>query len=99
MIPVNVATTVSANVAQSSVQIIGTNAARRYIMFYNNGANSMYINFGQAANSSTCSVIVATFSTWVWPASQVIYTGPIFAIRNAGTGTVVVTEFTYPYST
>ncbi len=97
MINCTVTTTVSAAVALTSVQIAPANAQRRFFMLYNNGANSCYINFGQAASGNTCSVIIPTFTTWSWPSSIAIYTGTINAIRNAGTGTIIVTEFNNPY--
>ncbi len=99
MISASVTTIISASVAQTSVQIAPANAQRRFFMLYNNGANSCYINFGQAASGNTCSVIIPTFTTWSWPNNTVIYTGTINAIRNAGSGTIVVTEFNYPYLT
>ena len=87
------ATTTSPTVATSSVQIIGSNYNRKSVMLYNNSSNSCYINFGPTASSAACSVIVASFTTWMWPVAEACYIGPISAIRNAGTGTIIVTEF------
>lgn len=90
-------TTVSASVAQTSVKVIGTNPFRAGLMIYNNGANSCYVNFGQTASGSTCSVIIPTFTTWTWNLPGCIFHGDIFAIRNAGSGTLIVTEFNAGY--
>lgn len=97
MVYTSAKTTVSPSVATVSVQLIGTNDSRRFFMLYNNSANSCYINFNQAASSNTCSVIIPTFATWSWPSSVAFYTGPVTAIRNAGTGTIIVTEFLNAY--
>lgn len=86
-------TTTSASVATASVQIIGANPSRSSFMLYNNSANSCYVNFGPTASSSACSLIIPTFATWAWPFANIDYTGAISAIRNAGTGTIILTEF------
>lgn len=92
-----VTTTTSPNVALASIQIAPANASRKFFMLYNNSANSCYVNFGQTASSSACSIIIPTFASWSWPA-PVTYNGAITAIRNAGSGTIIVTEFNYPYT-
>lgn len=84
--------TISANVAQASVQILPANPNRRAFILYNNGANSTYITLGPTSNSSSCTFIVATFTHFNWPFPNISYTGPISAIRNAGSGTIVCFE-------
>lgn len=96
---VTVKTTVSPNVALTSVQIIGSNASRKGFILYNNSANSCYINFAATASSNSCSIIVPTFASWSWTMTGGTYTGQISAIRNAGSGTIIVTEFNYAYNT
>lgn len=86
-------TVASANVALASVIIVPANAKRVGLILYNNGANSCYVNFKSTASSALCTVIIPTFATWTWTLPEIIYTGPISAIRNAGTGTIIVTEF------
>lgn len=82
----------SANVALSSVLISPANSSRRGFILYNNSANSVYITLAPTSGSSTCSLIIASFSNYTF-SSFVSYIGPISAIRNAGTGSVIVTEF------
>lgn len=89
----NASIVVSATVATSNVKILSANANRKGLIVYNNSANSGYVAYGQAANSNTSmSRILATFAQFVMEAP--IYTGDIYAIRNAGTGTFLCTELT-----
>lgn len=83
----------SPSITTSSAQIIGANANRKGLILYNNSANSVYIAYTSPANSSTnMTAIVATFAQWVM--TFPIYTGAIYGIRNAGSGTVLATELT-----
>lgn len=59
---------------------------------WNNSANSAYIVFGPTATSAAPTYIHPTFSTLAF-FGPVIYTGVISSIRNAGSGTIVVTRF------
>ncbi len=84
---------VSAFIAQASVKIIDANANRKGLILYNNGANSIYLALGVAANSSnSMTFILATFAHLILPSP--IYTVAIYGIRNAGSGTVLATELT-----
>lgn len=83
--------TTSANVLLASVVIIPANLNRRCLYIYNNSANSAYITFGPTSSSATPTSIIATFTSFVMAAGQV-YTGQISAIRNAGNGTMTITE-------
>lgn len=83
----------SPSVAQASQLLIAENRGRRGLYFYNNGTNSIYVALGVAANSaSSMSIIIPTYTTWIMPTP--LYTGPIYGIRNAGAGTVLITELT-----
>ncbi len=85
--------TASAAVALTAVQIIGANPNRKGLLIYNNGANTAYIAFGGVVSSATRMTLpILTFATYSMPFP--IYTGAISAIRNAGTGTMLVTELT-----
>lgn len=86
-------TTTSAAVAQSSVVIAKANSKRMGFIIWNNGANSGYLTFGPTSTSSAPQVIHASFTSYTWPFSGFCYTGPISAIRNAGTGTFTIAEF------
>lgn len=85
--------TTSTSIALISKIIVPPNPARLGLMLYNNSANSGYFTFGSVSVSNSCSMIIATFANWNWPFSNFVYTGPISCIRNSGTGTVIVTEF------
>lgn len=85
--------TVSPVITTVSQLIIAANPNRIGLILYNNSANSIYLAYGSAANSSTnMTKILATFANVTM--EQPIYTGAIYGIRNAGTGTVLVTELT-----
>jgi hypothetical protein len=81
----------TASIAQTSVQILPANPNRRGLTIYNNGANSVYLAFDTFVSSAThMSIIIPTFAHWSCPLP--IYTGAMAAIRNAGTGMLMITE-------
>lgn len=84
--------TASPNVLTNPVLIIGANSDRIGFMLYNNSANSAYITYGAANGSSMCSLILATFAQYVH-AVPLLWQGEIYAVRNAGSGSIIVTEF------
>jgi hypothetical protein len=89
----NAKLTVTPSIALVSTQIIATNTARKGLIIYNNSANSVYVNFGATASSSTAmTIIIPSFNHWVMP--MPIYRGQMSAIRNAGSGTLLITELT-----
>lgn len=81
------------NVALISVLVAAANPNRKSIRLYNNSTNSVYLCAVASGASSATNLfaIVATFAAFEF--NTVNYRGPISAIRNAGTGAVVVTEF------
>lgn len=81
----------SANVATSSVVVVPRNSTRKGFVIYNNSANSVYITYGPTSNGSTCTRILATFANFE-SMGPTVYTGEISAIRNAGTGSLIITE-------
>jgi hypothetical protein len=84
--------TTSPNVLLVPIKIIGQNDNRVGFMLYNNSANSAYITYGAANGSSTCSFILATFTQYVHMAT-IWWTGELYAVRNAGSGSIIITEF------
>jgi hypothetical protein len=81
------------SVTTTTVQLIDANPQRKGLMIYNNSANTVYIAYSATASSSVRMTLpIATFATWNMPSP--IYTGPISGIRNAGSGTCMVTELT-----
>jgi hypothetical protein len=90
--PVIAVVTVSASVAQVSTVIAQANPNRKFFLLYNNASNSAYITYGSSSSGASCSAIVAGFSNYSAPYG-INYTGPLAAIRNAGSGTIVLTEF------
>lgn len=78
-------------IGTNSVIITQANWQRKALYLYNNSANTVYISFSTSANSNTNMTLpITTFTTWTMLTP--IYCGPISGIRNAGTGTVLVTE-------
>lgn len=83
---------ISSSVGTStSVVIAAANPYRIGLSIYNNGANSAYLTYGTTSSGSSPTRILATFANWDMT-GPVFYTGPIAAIRNAGSGTMIVTE-------
>lgn len=83
-------------VATNSVQIVAANPARRALTIYNNSTNSAYITPECPAIAANLMEFLATnagptsLTKWFGP---VVYTGALCAIRNAGSGNVIVWEF------
>lgn len=80
------------NVLLVSIVISPANPNRIGFTVWNNSANSAYLTFGATASSASPTYIHPTFSTLAF-FGPAIYTGVLSAIRNAGSGTMVVTEF------
>lgn len=83
--------TTTPSIALSSTLIVGKTPTRVGFYIWNNSSNSIYVTFGPTSNSSTPTVIIPTFTSYISLGSAV-YTGPISGIRNAGSGTVTITE-------
>lgn len=83
----------STNVLLVSALVAVANPNRKGMRIYNNSANSVYICAVAAGASSATNLfaIVPTFAAFEF--SSINYRGPVSAIRNAGSGTVIVTEF------
>lgn len=81
------------SVLMASVQIAAANPDRKGFIIFNNSANSTYIGFANPVVAANCARVIATFTSWDW-VYPLCYTGPIYAIRNSGSGAVTVWEFT-----
>lgn len=79
-------------ITNSSQQILAANPNRKGIMIYNNSSNSVYITLQGPASGTGCHLILAAFATWFSP-GPVIWRGPLYAIRNAGSGALNIVEF------
>ncbi len=67
------------------------NYGRIGCMVYNNGANTVYMAYGTTCSSANyMTVQIPTFTTWIMPSP--IYLGPLCFVRNAGVGTIMITE-------
>lgn len=78
--------------ANTVYKILEANTQRRGLMLYNNTANSIYLVFGKNAGGADCNQIVASFANFNM--MDKVYTGAIYASRNAGTtGTANIVEF------
>lgn len=80
------------NAPTPAVLVSAANPARKGFLLWNNSANSAYVTFAAVGGAATPDLIIPTFTQYVW-AFPLAYTGPIVAARNAGTGTMVFTEF------
>ncbi len=89
----NAIITISPSILLVSQLIIAANPDRKGLIIYNNSANSVYLAYGSPASSSTnMTRILPTFTQFIMEVP--IYTGPIYGIRNAGSGTCLVTQLT-----
>lgn len=83
--------TTSIPITTVSVLLVGSNPKRKGMYIWNNSSNSAYISFGATSSSATPTFIVAAFSTLRFD-GPAIYTGPVSAVRNSGTGTITTYE-------
>lgn len=82
--------TTTASVGTTSVLVLQKNRYRRGLVIYNNSSNSVYVSFSTTANSANkMTAIIPTFNQWTAPE---FYIGPVSAIRNAGSGVLMITE-------
>ncbi len=71
--------------------VLQANPVRKGLVIYNNSSNSVYIAFAPTCSSaSKMTLIIPTFSQYVMQLP--IYGGVISAIRNSGTGSLLITE-------
>ncbi len=83
--------TTTASITTVSVKVLNENLNRKGLIIYNNSSNSVYIAFDVAVNSGNhMTAIIPTFAQWIAPVP--CYTGAIAAIRNAGSGALMITE-------
>lgn len=79
-------------VALTQTVVVQANPYRKGMRIYNNSSNSVYLSVGTTCDSAnTLFAIVATYSAFEF--ASVNYRGAVCALRNSGTGNVVVTEF------
>lgn len=81
------------NVLTASLVIAPANANRKGFVIFNNSSNSCYVSLAGTSVASTCTRLIATFTSWEF-FPQFCYQGAISAIRNAGSGGIAVWEFT-----
>jgi len=79
----------STSVSTSSVELKAANSSRRGLQVQNQGANSVYVNFG-TGSATTSGFEIGAGVTYTCP---VRYTGAIQAITASGSSTVLVVEF------
>lgn len=83
--------TITPSITNVSQLVLPANPDRRGLIIYNNSGNSVYLTFGPTSASNTCTRILATFAQWDM-LGPVVYTGEISAIRNSGSGSLIITE-------
>ncbi len=85
--------TTTASITNVSQVVLQPNQNRTGLIIYNNSSNSVYIAFDTSANSGNhMTLIIPTFTQWVMP--MPVYAGAISAIRNSGSGVLMITELT-----
>lgn len=92
VMPVTTKAVTATNTLLVSVVIAAANVNRKAFSIWNNGSNSAYVTFGATSTSAAPTFILATFTSITF-FTPVVWTGQISAIRNAGSGNMVVTEF------
>ncbi len=83
--------TTTASITTASAVVVPVNYKRKGLIIFNNSANSVYLTYGATSSSASCTRILATFTQYE-TYGPVSYTGVISGIRNAGSGTLTVTE-------
>lgn len=78
-------------VTTQSVVVLAANPNRKGLVIYNNSANSVYMRFDVTVTGATCTRILATYAQWDM-VGPTVYQGPIAAIRNSGSGNLIITE-------
>lgn len=78
----------------ASYPLIGENLKRVGLILYNQAGNTAYGTFGVTSTGSSPTFIIASFNNFSM-LGPVVWTGPIAAIRNAGSNAgyqMIVTE-------
>jgi hypothetical protein len=91
---INASTTIKKTttaVATTSQVIAAANPNRKGFYIWNNSSNSVYISFADTSASAGPTFILATFQSHVM-VNGVVWQGVISAIRNSGSGNIVVWE-------
>lgn len=81
-----------------SYQVVDANVRRVGLIFYNNSGNTAYVTYGTSSNASSPTFIVPSYQSVYFLSDSAVWTGPISAIRNAGSNanfSMVVTELVY----
>ena len=90
--PMNALITTTGSIATTSVKVLNENPRRLGMLIYNNSSNSVYIAFDTTVNSANhMTAIIPTFASWSAPTP--CYMGAVSAIRNAGAGALMITEW------
>src|SRR5581483_3764112 len=84
------ATLTSVNVSTASVQLLGANAARRGMSFFNDSSANLYLAFAPTSATNLYTVKIAGGGFYV--ADPPIYTGLVSGIWDSATGAVRITE-------
>lgn len=84
--------TVSNSITTVSQLVVPYNKRRKGLTIYNNSSNSVYITFGPTSAGATCTRILGSFTQFDM-LGPVVYKGEISAIRNSGSGALIITEY------
>lgn len=90
-----VKTSVSIPIGAGGALLSSGNPNRIGFIIYNNSGNTIYVEYNTTASSATPEHLIATFTSLAI-LGPVVWTGALAAVRNAGSGTAILTElFSY----
>lgn len=83
--------TITLPVTTVSQKILDADANRKGAIIFNDSDNSLYLTYGATALVTVPTKIVGPYTTYDLP-GPAVWCGEIAAIRESGTGAVVITE-------
>ncbi len=76
-------------VGASSIQVLKSNPNRHGLVIYNDAGSKVYVGFGISADPYF-TLVIAPNDHWYCPLP--IYSGVVSAVRNSGSGALLITE-------
>lgn len=83
--------TTTAPVTTVSQKVLDSTFDRKGCIIYNDAATSVYITYGPTASTVAATKIIGPYAVWDLP-GPAVWCGEISAIREAGSGSPVLTE-------
>lgn len=83
--------TITPAITTVSLKILDDTFDRKGAVLFNDSANSAYITYGPSATVLSPTKVIGPYADWHLP-GPAIWCGEISAIREDGTGSLVITE-------